>query len=127
MQRRELCIFIASATIAAVTTSEASQAQTKPSQEHVAWVLEVLTRMKTIKPGMTRKELLTVFTTEGGMYTGLWRTFVSRDCPYFKVNVEFEAVGRPGKDAEGRHTGVEDDRDVIVKISDPYLGYANFD
>jgi len=83
--------------------------------------------MKTIKSGMTRKELLAAFTTEGGMYTGLWRTFVSRECPYFKVNVEFEAVGHPSKDAEGRHTGIEDDRDLIVRISDPYLAYANYD
>jgi hypothetical protein len=47
--------------------------------------------METIKPGMTREELLKVFATEGGLSTGLNRTFVSRDCPYFKVDVEFEA------------------------------------
>ena len=60
---------------------------------HVVWVTEVLKRMQTIRPGMTRKTLLTVFTTEGGLSTGLRRTFVSRDCPYFKVDVEFQAVG----------------------------------
>jgi hypothetical protein len=32
----------------------------------------------TIKPGMTRKTLLSVFTTEGGLSTGLRRTYVSR-------------------------------------------------
>ncbi len=70
---------------------------------------------------MTRERLLTVFTTEGGLSTGLRRTFVSRDCPYFKVDVEFEAVGRPGYDKDGRVTLVEDARDVIVRISNPNL------
>jgi hypothetical protein len=54
----------------------------------MAWVAEVLKRMETIHPGMTRDALLTVFTTEGGLSNGLRRTFVSRDCPYFKVDVE---------------------------------------
>lgn len=56
--------------------------------------------MKTIKPGMTRDALLHVYKTEGGVYTGLHRTFVSRDCPYFKVDVDFLAFGRPERDAK---------------------------
>src|SRR5262245_58530371 len=68
--------------------------QEQRSQSHIAWVSEAL-RMQTIKLGMTRTDLLNVFTTEGGLSNGLHRTFVSRDCPYFKVDVEFEAVGRP--------------------------------
>lgn len=89
--------------------------------DHVAWVREELSRMQTIKPGMTRAELLEVFTTEGGLFTGLERTFVSRSCPYFKVHVELRAVGRPARNADGRVTLVEDGRDVIVSISRPYL------
>jgi len=60
------------------------KAQPGPLDGHVAWVIEVLKRMLTIKPGMTRETLLKAFTTEGGLSTGLHRTFVSRDCPYFK-------------------------------------------
>ena len=64
------------------------------SQTHIAWVTEALKRMQTIKSGMTRKTLLTVFTTEGGLlFDELKRTFVSQDCPFFKVDVEFRAVG----------------------------------
>jgi hypothetical protein len=73
---------------------------------------------------MTRENLLTVFTTEGGLSTALQRTFVSRDCPYFKVDVEFRAVNRPNRDANGRVTFVEDGQDVILKISRPYLQFA---
>jgi hypothetical protein len=83
--------------------------------------------MQTVQPGMTRKDLLEVFTTEGGLSTGLQRTYVSQDCPYFKVDVEFDAVGRPNRDGEGRVTAVEDNRDVIVKISRPYLQFSTLD
>ena len=100
----------------------ASGAQQTPTREgHVRWVAGALKRMETIKPGMTRKELLAVFTTEGGISTRLHRTFVSKDCPYFKADVEFEAVGRPGRDGNGRVTPAEDERDRILKISRPYL------
>jgi hypothetical protein len=97
------------------------------TQDHNAWVTHALEKMETIKTGMTRAELLKVFTMEGGLSTGLRRTFVSQDCPYFKVDVEFDAVGRPNLDEEGRVTLVEDDRDVIVKISRPYLQFSIMD
>jgi hypothetical protein len=80
--------------------------------------------MQTIKPGMTREALLTVFTTEGGLSTGLQRTFVSRDCPFFKVDVEFQAVGRSNRDGNGRVSLVESSQDVILKISRPYLQFS---
>ncbi len=96
-------------------------------REHVDWVAQVLTRMDGIKPGMTRTDLLKVFTTEGGLSTGLQRTFVSRDCPYFKVDVTFRAVGRPDRDREGRVTLAEDGRDEIVSVSKPYLAFSVMD
>lgn len=83
--------------------------------------------MQSVKPGMTRAELLKVFTTEGGLSTGLQRTYVFRDCPYFKVDVEFDAVGRPARDREGRITLGESDADVIRKISRPYLDWSIVD
>src|SRR5436190_7438557 len=73
-------------------------------QDHNAWVADTLKRMQAVKPGMTRGDLLTVFTTEGGLSTGLHRTFVNRECPYFKVDVDFTAAGRPDRDAAGRVT-----------------------
>ncbi|HUJ41276.1 MAG TPA: hypothetical protein VLW54_12080 [Candidatus Acidoferrales bacterium] len=101
--------------------------QEQCSHDHRVWVGRVLQEMHTIQPGMTRKDLLEVFTTEGGLSTGLQRTYVSRECEYFKIDVEFEAVGRPGHAEEGRVTLDEDDRDVIVKISRPYLDFSHMD
>jgi hypothetical protein len=104
-----------------------SKRQEPCQQEHREWVAQALQKMQTIQPGMTRKDLLEVFTTEGGLSTGLWRTYVSQECPYFKVDVEFDAVGRPNRDQEGRVTLIEDGRDVIVKISSPYLRFSTMD
>ena len=108
------------------------RSQTEPDQEdsnarHVQWVAESLKLMQSVKPGMTRADLLRVFTTEGGLSTGLQRTYVYRECPYFKVDVEFEAVGRPPRDVEGRVTLVESEADTIKTISKPYLQFSVLD
>jgi hypothetical protein len=95
--------------------------------ERVAWVAETLKRMQTITVGRTRADLLTMFTTEGGLSTGLRRTYVSRDCPYFKVDVEFQAVGRPERDSDGRVTLIENEQDIIARISRPYLQLSVLD
>jgi hypothetical protein len=115
--------------IAAISASSSvrlthSANQEPCSQDHQAWIVHTLEKMETIKPGMTREELLKVFATEGGLSTELNRTFISRDCPYFKVDVEFEAVGRPNRDKDRRVTLVEDSRDIIVKVSRPYLQFG---
>jgi hypothetical protein len=72
--------------------------------------------MLTVKPGMTRGNLLQVFTTEGGFSSRWERTYVSRDCRYFKVDVKFQPVDR-------QVTSTEDNRDVIGSISRPYLQF----
>jgi hypothetical protein len=126
MQRRRVFPLLASVALAGATALRASPTgyPSQCSQSHVDWVTKVLERMQTIKPGSTRKALLTVFTTEGGLSTGLRRTFVGRDCPYFKVDVEFKAVGRPDQDEDGRVTMGEADEDIILKVSTPYLQFS---
>jgi hypothetical protein len=120
-QRRHALILLAGMGVAGASSAQASP------ENHDAWVAEALQRMMTVKPGMTRGDLLAVFTTEGGLSTGLSRRYVSRDCRYFKVDVEFEAVGRPNRDGDGRVTLVEDNRDVIRTISRPYLQFSIMD
>jgi hypothetical protein len=77
----------------------------------------ILKECESVKPGMTRAELLKVFTTEGGMSTQIWRTFVHSRCPYIKVDVEFA----PTK------SGQEQTTDIITKISKPYLAWTIID
>lgn len=127
MQRRHVLQLITGAVMAgAPAISADAQSSLKCTQaDYVQWVTEVLTLMQTIKPGMTRVELLKVFTTEGGLvFSGLQRTFVSRDCPYFKVDVKFQ---RPTETQQEWGQFDEDDKDTIAKISIPYLQFSIMD
>src|SRR6266478_419864 len=115
-----LFVLLLAVSLLPVQSSQQEQGQT-------AWIANSLKKMQKIKPGMTRADLLKVFTTEGGLSTSLNRTYVYRECQYIKVDVEFEPVGRPARDAEGRVTLVEANEDVIKKISRPYLAWSVFD
>jgi hypothetical protein len=81
----------------------------------------ILTECQTIKPGVTRAELLTVFTTEGGISNAKHRTFVYRRCPYIKVDVDFTLSNPKQNVLEERP------RDTIIKISKPYLDWGIID
>jgi hypothetical protein len=99
------------------------------TQDHEVWLTHVMEKMETIKPGMSRFDLLKVFRAEGGPPTpttiGLRRsTFVSQDCPYFKIDVEFEPVARPDLGYGVSGFSPRDNRDVILKVSKPYLQFT---
>ena len=79
-------------------------------------IANVLKQCKSIRPGMTRAELSKVFSTEGGFSTVTHRTYVYRDCPYIKVDVDF-APSAPKQD-------VEKPTDIVTKISKPYLDWS---
>jgi len=74
--------------------------------------------MQTIKVGMTRAELLKVFTIEGGRFTRRQRRYVYRDCPYIKVDVVFA----PADDGAAESPG-----DKIARISQPFLEWMIWD
>jgi hypothetical protein len=95
------------------------------SSAQIEWVARSLKEMQTIKVGMTRAELMKVFTTEGGLSSALSRTYVYRECLYFKVDVEFKPVGPPISGGRVGMTEAKDD--VIMKISKPYLDWSNVD
>ncbi len=113
--------------LAALTAPGAAECQTPSTQEHTAWVANVLEAMLRVEPGQTREQLLKVFTTEGGIFTALQRTYVSRECPFFKVDVTFHPVGRPAHETDRRALFREDGRDVIATISRPYLQFSVVD
>jgi hypothetical protein len=130
MFRQLLMVLLLSIT---VIGGSASVQSTKPArtascaQDHAAWLADVLKEMQAIEPGMTRKDLLKVFGTEGGLSSRLHRTFVSQDCPYCKVDIEFEPMVRRNGSDDGSVASVEDSGDVIVRVSKPYLQFSNAD
>lgn len=72
----------------------------------------------TLKPGMTRRDLLRVFTTEGGIFPRKKQRYVYRHCPYIKVEVDFSPLDA----AEGPNPD-----DQIVTITQPFLEYSIMD
>ena len=84
---------------------------------------QVLKDVSSVQSGMTRAELLRVFTTEGGLSTRDEQRYVYRRCPFIKVMVTFR---RPA-DADDDWGGApEEERtgDIIQSISKPFLEYA---
>lgn len=127
MNRRQAVCSLAGVAAMAPWMNDFGSAQSNSNAANNRWVQQVLDRMSRVKPGMMRTDLLKVFTTEGGLSTGLQRTYVSQDCPFFKIDVTFKAVGRPERDKQGRLTLVEDDRDQIATISRPYIAFSVMD
>jgi hypothetical protein len=85
------------------------------SEERTNWIAKVLRQITRIQPGMKRKDLLSIFTTEGGLSSRLQRTYVYSECPYIKVSIRFKAANKEGNAAE------EQPDDIIQFISQPYL------
>src|ERR1700747_2231939 len=83
---RALCLALV------LTASLVSAQRSEVDADHTKWIARVIDEIQTLKPGMTRKDLVHVFETEGGISTRRQRTYVYRQCPYIKVTVEFEPV-----------------------------------
>jgi len=118
MKRIIAAVSISAALVWSVSAFSAPTA--KRQVNHTTWVQQSLHEMKTIKVGMTRKQLMKVFTWKGGTQVAsrTKQTFAYRDCPHFMVDVEFKPVGTLKR---GVWYGPND---RIVKISRPYLEEA---
>lgn len=117
MDRFARIAFLCVLAIGPVAQSEFPRDPAQIDKEHTAWIVEVLNAAQTIKVGMTRSDLMKVFTTEGGLSTTSQRTYVYRKCPYIKVDVMFAASNRDEELAT----------DKIVKVSQPYLAWSVMD
>ena len=114
--------FLLGLALAILSVESLQIGRSRDDDDHVKWVMNSLKEMETIKVGMTRADLLKVFSEEGGLSTRKWRQYVYQKCPYFKVKVEFEPVGEP----EGPNS-MESSKDRVVKISQPFLDWLVID
>lgn len=80
------------------------------TQERTYWIAKVLRQIKKIEPGMRRKDLGGILTTEGGLSNRLPRTYVHVDCHYIKVNVRFQAA------SDESNALREDPKDTIESV-----------
>lgn len=67
------------------------------NQERTMWIAKVMRDIARIQPGMTRKDVLRVMTTEGGISTRTQRTYVYPGCPYIKTDRRSTSSGRCGR------------------------------
>jgi hypothetical protein len=114
-------VLAAAATIVSCARIQPRPINAKRDEKLTQQISEILKECQTIKPGMTRAELLKVFTVEGGLWTARHRTYVYRQCHYIKVDVDF--------DLSSPEQGALDTlpTDTIKKISQPYLQWAIID
>lgn len=97
--------------------NESVPMSTELTEERTKWITKVLVEIEKIQPGMTRKDLLTIFRTEGGLSSRLHCTYVLAECPSIKVEVSFKA-------ARNQVGFTENPEDVIESISRPYLAFG---
>jgi hypothetical protein len=81
-------------------------------------VAEVLKIADSLKPGMTRFDVLKQFAEEGGLSTRTQHTYVYRGCPYIKITVKFS----PDPGTESRSEELPQDK--IVEVSEPFLAWG---
>jgi hypothetical protein len=126
--KRTLLVFAVVTSIIVVTSCShpAKPVQFPSPDGHTKWVSSVIKEIATIKVGMTRKQLLEVFATEGGLSTSTQQTYVYRGCPNIKVDVKFKIVGERDISPAGHRFGTGPS-DVIQDISKPYLQWSIMD
>lgn len=83
-------------------------------------IQSVIIETSSVQVGMTRADLLKVFTGEGGISNRTFRKYGYRGCPNIKVDVEFRPVGSAA-------SLDENPEDVITMISKPYLEFMKAD
>lgn len=84
-------------------------------------ILTVLQQTSALHPGMTRADLSKFYAPEPGLSSRELEIYAYRKCPEIKITVTF----KPSDNAAPSQS-YDNNRDIIVKIQGPYLGYARF-
>jgi len=103
------------------TYSIITHGQGEQEEAHRQWLNEMYTEATSIKPGMSRADLLRVFEEDGGLQRIPATRFLLKRCRMIKVEVEFDTK-------YGRMYKEKSDEDLkITKVSQPYLAYPHYD
>ena len=118
-QIKTVVIALGAVCLFATPVSPAAQYKTPADEEqqHYVWLVGRLQETYRIKAGMSKADLLKVFTQDGGLMS-LWpqQRYVLRSCNLIKVDVEFDV---PRGTAS---TDLPPDTELKIKsISKPYL------
>ena len=97
--------------------AEGQTPERKVARDRVIWVLKCVKDFKAIKVGMTRKEVGKRLVRDGGIQGPSLGRFIHRECPHFKIDVEF-SVKRNPQDMN-RASWSPDDK--VTSVSKPYI------
>jgi hypothetical protein len=92
-----------------------SHAQESGDRAHQKWLEEKYTEATSIKPGMSRAELLKLFMEDGGLQRIPASRYVLKSCQLIQIEVKFDT--RYGVN----YKPVPDENLKIVEVSKPYL------
>jgi hypothetical protein len=115
----KLAIFFISGLLMLVTAHSLPQDQNTEDKAHQQWLEARYKEATSIRPGMTRADLLKLFWPNGGIQTPTAQYFTLKSCPLIKVEVRFDKY-----DSSNRQ---RDDLLRIVEISKPYLDRMTID
>jgi hypothetical protein len=132
-------IVIGTACLLMQPAAQVAQVKVATAQEpdHYKWLAARITEAHSIRPGMSRADLLKVFEPDGGFQPIPPETYVLRSCSLIKVKVNFEfPKGMSDKDLSQGTTGTAmasgenlpiDSEIKISAISRPYLELMHMD
>jgi hypothetical protein len=107
MRRREALLTLAAGALPALAAPVP-----QGEDEHLKFVRACLEDIRSVKPGVSRADLLKKFKQAGGLYNRKLASYSYLRCPFFKVSVTFEPSG-PGEALAAD--------DKVVKVPTPYL------
>ena len=91
--------------------------------DKLQWVQKCLADFQAIKVGMTRRQVDSMFRTDGGFQGVVTVCFTHPTCRYFKIDVEFDVQRNPAE--QGRV--VKGMGDKVIRVSKPYIEAPNYD
>lgn len=118
----KISLAIAIIALSLLTASWINRGAPQTSQSGQAKCCDIvkaaLEASRNIKPGMTRRQVETLFREDGGVQFPDEANYVYRDCAYIKVRIWFK---------QKKKTVDSSPDDAVVKISRPFIDYPTMD
>lgn len=116
-------VLVCFSMVITIYSAEGQKFESKINQERISWVRKCLDDFNGIKLGMTRGQIEKNFPKDGGLYGASCISFTHPDCPYFKIDVEFDFKRNPND----QNRAIISTDDKVIKVSKPYIEYPHFD
>ena len=121
--RFSICAACAGWACIALLRAQAPSQRAQPDKDYTRWVESCLKDFESVKVGMTRGQVESKLSMDGGLQGVSPVRFVHPACGYFKVDVQFEYK----RNAADQNRAILDKADKVTKVSKPYIERPFFD